>query len=873
MSRSLRHRYRRFFGRRIADEIDAELRFHVDMRVEELIERGMGPEEAKRAVIARLGDVESARRECTVIDQRQQRREARHDMFDSFLHDLRLAGRSLARQKGWTAVVVATLGLGIGANSSLFSIVNAVLLRPLPYPDSHRIISVSEAYDGRDGFVVAAPVLAAWRTEATSFDALAAYSSSSTIMQGRGDPEIVRGQQVTAGYFAVMGQMPVRGRPFNADEEKPGAPRVIILSDQLWRRMYGADSTVLGATINLDGNPTTVVGIMPPSFTSTGRAQYWIPLRTPASTGGATFYYSALGRLRHDRTIESARTELATIQQRVNAARATEARTATPVVMTLHERRYGDTRPALLLLLSAVGVLLLIACANVSNLILVRAARREGEFAVRIALGASRGRLMRYLLAESVILTTLGAVLALLLARLTLGSAVRLSPQVIARAEGIGIDSTVIVFTAAVAIATGLVFALIPALAVGRTSVNSVLAHSGGRSTSGGRQHNARRALVVAQLATALTLVTGAGLLAKSFATVMSIDPGVDVNRVLLGTVQLSYTRYGSGKATPFFEQFVERVRAIPGVEAAALSDALPLGGARMSTVFTLADGTKSPRFDVSAVGEEYFQALAIPRVSGRLFLESDAAGAPPVAVINQALAGALFPNDAAVGKQLPIGGENEPPVTVVGVVRDARQRGIESDPPLVLYRPVRQDGAGAYMHLVVRTSVNPQTVQRAIRETMLALDPTQPPPQFMTPQQVIAESVAPRRFNFVLLGILATVAALLAAIGLYGVMSYAVAERTREFGIRAALGADRARVLQHVMKEGVWLTVIALAMGGAGSYAAVQLLRNMLFQVSVHDPWIFAAGGLVLGTVALIACLVPALRATRVDPVTALRG
>jgi putative ABC transport system permease protein len=637
--------------------------------------------------------------------------------------------------------------------------------------------------------------------------------------------------------------------------------------------MYGADSAVLGAPINLDGNPTTVVGIMPASFTSTGRAQYWVPLRIPASTGGAIFYYSALGRLRRDRTIESARTELATIQQRVNASAGKDAPSASPVLMTLHERRYGDTRPALLILLSAVGVLLLIACANVANLILARAARREGEFAVRIALGASRGRLMRYLLAESVILTTMGAAFALLLARLTLGSAVRLSPQVIARAEGIGIDSTVIVFTAVVAIATGLVFALIPALAVGRTSVNNVLAHSGGRSTGSTRQHNARRALVVVQLATALTLLTGAGLLAKSFATVMSIDPGVDVNRVLLGTVELSYTRYGRGEATPFFERFVERVRAIPGVEAVALSDALPLGGARMSTVINHVDGTKSPRFLVSAVGEEYFRALAIPRVSGRFFLESDGAGAPPVAIINQALARTLFPNVDAVGQQLPLGGASEPPTTIVGVVRDTRQRGIESDAPLVLYKPVRQDGAGAYMHLVVRATVNPQTVQRAIREAMLAIDPTQPPPQFMTPQQVIAESVAPRRFNFVLLGILATVAALLAAIGLYGVMSYAVAERMREFGIRAALGADRARVLQHVMREGVWLTVIALAIGGAGSYAAVQLLRNMLFQVSVHDPWIFAAGGIVLAAVALTACLIPALRATRVDPVTALRA
>jgi putative ABC transport system permease protein len=866
-----RHRYRRFLRRDVKAELDDELRFHFDLCIADLVARGLSPAAARERVLARLGDVDAARAQCLEIDHRQQRKEARVERLETVLQDLKLIVRSLSRQKSWTVVVITTLALGIGATSALFTITNAVLLRPLPYAHPDRIISISEASDGSDREVVPGPIFEAWRRSTRSFTAIAAYGGTSTVLQGSAGPEIVRGLSVTQSYFSILGIAPVRGRVFTPDEDLPGAPKSVILSDQIWRRIYNADPAIVGKPVSLDGDPATVVGVMPASFTSSSRAQYWVPFQLARSGDSRnTFYYYLIGRLRDGISFETARAELLAIARRANAPRGPEWLKATPVLMTLHDRRYGDSRTALYILLGAVGVLLLIACANVSNLLLARASRRRREFAVRVALGASTWRLFRYLLSESLLLAIIGGALGLLIAVGSVGYFVHISPETIARADNIRVDWTVVAFTSALAILTGIVFGLVPASAIWRSDVNGMLTKGSDRTGHTREQHAWRRALVVGELATALVLLTAAGLLTKSFARVTSIDAGIQPDRLLLGEVRLSYRRYDDSASLAFYTTFLDRVSHLPGVESAAMADAPPLGRSRMSMTITR-DGKKSPLIDVGAVTDGYFKTLDIPVVQGRSLLPGDRPGSAPVGVINQTMARAMFPGVNPLGQRLVMRGSKG--VLIVGVIRDVMQRGVEAEVTPMIYLAAAQDETNAYMHLIVRAKGKPEALIAPIRNVFRSLAPDQPAPTFATMRQTMLDSVAPRRFSFVLLAIFAVLAAALASIGLYGVMSYLVAERTTEIGIRVALGADRPRVIRYVVGEGMLLGTIGLVLGFAGSVAAVRLLRNMLFRVSIYDPWIFLASAGLLGAVTLIACSLPAIRAARVDPIQALRA
>jgi putative ABC transport system permease protein len=779
--------------------------------------------------------------------------------------------RSLARQKGWTIVAVLTLALGIGANSALFTIINAVMLRPLPFRDPDRILSISESDKGVDRQVVPAPTIVAWRQSARSIESLAAYSSARTIINGTDASETVSGIRATPNYFAVLGVAPSRGRVFTADDARAGAPKVAVLSDQLWRRAFGADPAILGKKVSFDGTPTTVIGIMPPSFTNERRAQYWIPLdMTPRS--GAIFFYQVVGRLRPGASIEGARTELAGIEQRLDDAAGVDKRGLQPVVMTFHARRYGDTRMPLLILLGAVGVLLLIACTNVANLLLARAARRQREYAVRVALGASRWRVIRYLLCESLVIALLGAALGLVIPLAATGYLVRTGPETLALVDHIGIDWVVLSFTFVVAVATGVLFGLAPALHAGRADVSQTLS-GGSRSTTTRRQNRIRGALVVAELSTALVLLTGAGILTKSFARVTSIDSGIRSEHVLVVSFSLSRTRYPDAIAGQFFAPLVERAAKIPGVRSIAMADATPLSGVRMSFSTTNAvTHTSSPKIDEAVVGEGYFETLGIQLRSGRLFSPSEHRdGQPKTAVVNEAFVRALFPGQDPLGKLTSVGGSDS--ARVVGVVHDVLQHGIESAAPPMVYLPMTPGGIDGFVTILINATGDPAGLVTSVRQIARSIDATQPVPKFTTMEDIVSTAVAPRRFSFTLLGLLAVLAATLAAIGLYGVMAYLVAERTNEIGIRMALGADRARVLRLVVGEGTRLIVVGIVFGLAASAAAVRLLRGLVFEVSVYDPWAFAAGAALLGGVALIACYVPARRATRVDPMIALRG
>ena len=793
--------------------------------------------------------------------------------IDGWLQDIKIAVRSLAKQKAWTAVAIITLALGSGANTALFTIVNATLLRPLPYPDADRIVSVSEMDNGVDHGTVPVPTFSEWGRAARSFNALAAYTYTSAVLGSVDVPEVIDGARVSASYFRVFGLNPDRGRVFTAEEDQPGSPEVVVLSDQLWRRRFAADSAIVGKTIVLDGTPSEVIGVMPASFTTARRAQFWTPLRvaTSGTSAGVIRYYSIVARLQPGSTVAAAQDELAGINKRLDRQKPESARGWTPVVMTLHARRFGDSRPALLLLFGAVGVLLLIACANVSSLLLARAARRQREFAVRIAIGATRWRLVRYLVCESLVLAIAGGLLGLGVAIAAVRYFVSIGPAWIANVENIRVDGGVLLFTFGVSVVTGFVFGLVPASDAGRGDLAPALASGNVRATHTARQNHLRRSLVVAELATALMLLTGAGLLTNSFVRAIAVDPGFRPQRLLAATLDLPRSRYSADRAGEFYNEMLTRVRALPGVESAALASGRPPASRRMSFT-TNENGKDSPRIDVTAVGDGYVETIGATLVTGRAFSNQDGPGAPPVAMINETMARVMFPGRNPVEQRIKMGG-TPGGVAVVGVMRDMVQRGADSGPAPYVFLPVSQDGAARSMTILARSAGTPELLEDPIRQVVRSMDAAQPAPTFMTMEDALSDAIAPLRFTVLLLGIFASVAAILAAVGLYGVMAYLVDDRTREIGIRVALGADRSQVIRTVVGNGMTLTLVGLVAGLLMSLAAVRLLRTMLYQVSIYDPWTFAAGAAVLTLAAGLACYLPARRAARLDPMVALRG
>jgi putative ABC transport system permease protein len=794
--------------------------------------------------------------------------------------DLRLAARSLARQKGWTAVVVLTLALGIGANSALFTIVNGVLLRPLPYPHPDHVLSLSVAQQGADIGVVPSDEYRAWLAAATPLVAIAIYNSSQ-LVDFQGDaPTLISGSEVTASYFDVLGVRPAIGRVFTNAEDVKGGPPVIVLSDELWRTRFGGDRAVVGKTVTMGDQQKIVIGVMPPSFRGTRTARYWVPAAIALTDPpGVTRFYQVVARLREGATLGSARAELSTISARVNASRAAVTGPAapppfvtTPVVMTLHDRMFGAVRPALVILLAAVAVLLLIACANVSNLFLARTARRQREFAIRGALGASRWRIVRYLLCESVLLAAAGGALGLVVPWLLVGPLVRLSPAAVAHVDRIHVDGTVLAVTAAVTLFTAFVFGLLPAIGAGRADVAVALSGASTRTTAGAAQQTVRGALVIAEFATALVLLTGAGLLGRSFVRATTVDPGFRAENLLSARFELPRARYPAARARQFFAAIVDRTRAIPGVRSVALGGVPPLEGASFGTRHTDLTG-HSLEFDDLLVGSGYFETLALPIKAGRSFDAADVTGARRNVILSASLARMAFPSANPIGQTF---GSGSDAATVIGIASDVHQRGLEQAPKATAYFAFADSGRTEleqYATLIVRTNGNDAGVAAAIRANVRAMDGRLLPPDTRTVESKIADDAAPRRFSTLVLGAFAALAAALAAIGLYGVLAYLVTDRTREIGIRIALGADRDRVLRLVMTQGVWLTAIGVGLGLAGSAGAVRLLRSMLFGVGEYDPASFGVAAAVLAGAALLACYLPARRATRVDPMIALRA
>ncbi len=799
--------------------------------------------------------------------------------------DLKYALRMLVKTPAFSILAVLTLALAIGANSAVFSVINAVLLRPLPYEKPAELVRVF----GTQPQLPKAPTSPAnfldWKEQNQVFARIATYVGQGFNLLGDNKPERVRGARVSADLFDLLGVRPSVGRAFLAEEDQLGQNRVVVLSDEFWRSRFGADRRTVGQTITLNDQSYTVIGVMPPGFGfPSDTTQVWTPIafREAERATRDTNYINVLARLKPGVTLAQAQEQMSALARR-QAERYPDSNTGIGVkLVTLSEQTLGDIRPVLVVLLGAVVFVLLIACANVANLLLARAAERQKEMAIRSALGASRSRVVRLLLIESVLVALLGGGCGLVFAIWGVDLLVALKPVDLPRLTEIGIDRGVFAFTALLSLVTGLGFGLVPAWQASRSDLNEGLKESSRGATGGPGRQRFRGMLVVTEVALSLVLLIGAGLMIRSFARLLSVDPGFNPGSVLTAFVSLPPSKYPEPQQqAAFFQQLIERTRNLPGVLSAAAASDLPLFGGN-STAFDVEGRPPSAPgqrglIDYRMISPEYFQAMGMRLMKGRAFSERDTLDTPQVVIINATTAARFFPNEDPIGKRIGLSGPTDWR-EVVGVIGDVRNYGLDAEVKPEAYIPFLQNapgylaGVASAMNVVMRTANDPLSAGPAFRSVVQSLDKDQPISVISTMESQLAESVAQRRFNMLLLAVFATLALLLAAIGIYGVIAYTVAQRTHEMGLRMALGASRADILKLVFAHAMLRTFAGVALGLAAAFGLTRLMSSLLYDVAPTDPLVFAGITALLVLVALAATYIPARRAMKVDPMVALR-
>jgi putative ABC transport system permease protein len=878
MLNDLNFRMRSLFRRRAAEaDLDEELRFHAVQQREKYMQAGMTFDEATRRVRLEFGGLDQVKEEC---------REARGiSLMETLLQDIRYALRTLRKAPSFTAVAVLTLALGIGANTAIFSIVDGVLLRPLPYRDPARLIALNETTPAVGTVSVSYPDFLDWHAQSRSFSEMAAVYGVGFNLAGINQPENISGEAVSTNFLSLLGVRPFIGRDFDTSEEKASSAPVVLLSYQLWQAKFAGDHNVVGRIISLDGRGFTIIGVLPQDFRSLDKTDVMEPVgvwltNNPDVERGNRGDMTVVGRLAAGASFAQARAELEGIARRLEQAYPGTNDQFGVLLRPIREVFVSDIRPAILILFGAVVFVLLIACANVANLFLMRGAGRTKEIALRIALGASRGRIIRQLLAESFVLAFLGGLVGLALAAAGIEGIGRLIPVDSLGGANVNLNGAVLLFAAAAVVLSTFFFGLAPAIQSTKAGVQSRL-KDGGRTTGAGAGQRWRSILAVAEISLALILLVGAGLMMKSLYRLLSVDPGFRSERVLTMEMNLRTSQYDKELGIlNFWQQVLDRVRTLPGVETAALGTAIPLTDSHARADVTI-EGMALPKPgsfphpDTHIVSSDYAATLGVPILQGREFSDVDRENVPRVAMINARMAHEYFPNETPVGKRIMFGrpsAKSAPKwMTIVGVVGDTRLYGLANPSRLEIYIPFRQN-AEDHMSLVVKSTVDPAALASSIRGVVAEIDKDQPISGISTMNQVILNSVSTRRITLILLGLFSALALVLAAIGIYGVISYSVAQRTHEIGIRMALGAQKRDVLRMILAQGVKIAGIGVVAGMAASFGLTRLMTKLLFSVSAADPLTFAAVAIVLILVAMLACYIPARRTLRVDPMIALR-
>jgi len=811
--------------------------------------------------------------------------------MDTLRQDIRQSFRRLRKQPGFTAVVVLTLALGIGANTAIFSVVNTVLLRPLPYREPGRLVTVQHHYPSLQlDAPVSAPGFRAYHDDVRIFDGVAVEASWSANLTGVGEPVRLRGGRVSGDYFRTIGVPAALGRVLLPEEDAPGRNRAVVISDGLWKRLFGAERSTVGRTVSLNGESYTIVGVMPPSFRDfwSHDVEIWTPLAlTPDYFAADNFtneWLNLTARLKPGITVEQAAREMHAFAEKLKRDNPGSFPDRwTLAVTSLDQIATGEIRPALLVLLGAVGFVLLIACANVANLLLARAAGRTKEVAIRSALGAERWNIIRQLLTESVVLSVIGGALGLLMAYWSVRALVAVNPSNVPRVDELGLDANVLLFTAVVSVGTGLLFGMMPALQISRSDLQTTL-REGGRGGGGDRSgQRVRRALVVAEVALALTLLVGAGLLVKSSARLSGVDPGFDSNDVLTFSLSLPEVEYPSDTAiNAFYDAVIPAIERLPGVRSAGATSVMPFGGNWSTGGFNVEGyqpppGGNGPWGDIRIISPGFLQTLKVPLLAGHVFTEQEARGARAVAVVDEEFVRRFYKSPAdAIGKLIWRGSSTPDSgtryVTIVGVVGHTKHEGLAAEPRVQLYMPYAQHGGYNRMDIAVRTTGDPARYVSAIRGAVSSVDKDEPIANVHTLDDLISSSMGQRRLSMTLLGVFAAIALLLASVGIYGVMAYSVVQRTRELGLRMALGARQRDVLTLVLGQGLRLVLVGVAIGVVAALAITRVIASQLYSVRPTDPLTFASVAALLTAIALAATLLPAWRATMVDPTVALR-